>query len=66
MISERVSEDGLPSAERGVALSIYAYRDRLALAAVLIVAAILNFYGLSREGYGNTYYAAAVKSMSKS
>jgi 4-amino-4-deoxy-L-arabinose transferase-like glycosyltransferase len=35
----------------------------LALAPVLVLAAFLNFYQLSREGYANTYYAAAVKSM---
>src|SRR2546423_82613 len=34
-----------------------------ALGAVLLVAAALNLWGLAREGYANTYYAAAVKSM---
>ncbi len=34
-----------------------------ALGAVLVVAAALNLWGLDREGYANTYYAAAVKSM---
>ncbi len=34
-----------------------------ALGAVLLVAAALNLWGLDREGYANTYYAAAVKSM---
>ena len=33
-----------------------------ALGAVLLVAAALNLWGLDREGYANTYYAA-VKSM---
>ncbi len=39
---------------------------RLALGAVLLTAAFLNFYQLAREGYANSYYAAAVKSMSLS
>ena len=36
---------------------------RVGLTAVLALSAALNFIGLSGEGYGNTYYAAAVKSM---
>ncbi len=36
---------------------------RLALGAVLILAAIFDFWQLDRNGYGNTYYAAAVRSM---
>ena len=35
----------------------------LALAAVLALAIWLHFYRLGQEGYGNLYYAAAVKSM---
>jgi 4-amino-4-deoxy-L-arabinose transferase-like glycosyltransferase len=38
---------------------------RLALAAALLLAVFLHFYGLEREGYANQYYAAAVKSMSQ-
>lgn len=34
-----------------------------ALAAVLALASFLHFYRLGHEGYGNLYYAAAVKSM---
>jgi 4-amino-4-deoxy-L-arabinose transferase-like glycosyltransferase len=30
---------------------------------ILAVSAVLNLYALNRGGYGNTYYAAAVKSM---
>jgi len=37
--------------------------QRLALGAILVGAAILNFWQLSQVGYGNTYYAAAVRSM---
>ncbi len=36
---------------------------RVGLTAVLALAAALNFINLAAEGYGNTYYAAAVKSM---
>ncbi|MBA4380545.1 MAG: hypothetical protein C0393_07730, partial [Anaerolinea sp.] len=35
----------------------------LALGAVLVLAIWLHFYHLGQEGYGNLYYAAAVKSM---
>ncbi|HEY7295690.1 MAG TPA: glycosyltransferase family 39 protein [Dehalococcoidia bacterium] len=41
-----------------------AYRwEGLGLAGVLLLSAGLNLYRLSSEGYGNTYYAAAVRSM---
>ena len=36
---------------------------RLALAAILLMSAFLNFFDLQKVGYGNTYYSAAVKSM---
>ncbi len=36
----------------------------LSLGAILLLAAFLNFYELSKEGYANSFYAAAVKSMS--
>ena len=35
--------------------------QRLALAAVLVLSAFLNLFRLTSEGYGNTYYSAAVK-----
>jgi 4-amino-4-deoxy-L-arabinose transferase-like glycosyltransferase len=40
--------------------------EPLALAAILAVAGCLDFLQLSREGYANSYYAAAVKSMLQS
>ncbi len=49
------------SALRGLRVSSW-----LAMMPVMALAAFLNFYQLSREGYGNTYYAAAVKSMLQS
>lgn len=36
-----------------------------ALVIVLALAAVLNFYQLDRVGYANTYYAAAVRSMTE-
>jgi 4-amino-4-deoxy-L-arabinose transferase-like glycosyltransferase len=39
---------------------------RAALGAILALAAFLNFYALDRIGYGNTFYAAAVRSMTES
>lgn len=33
------------------------------LSLILILSAVLNFWNLTLEGYGNTYYAAGVKSM---
>jgi 4-amino-4-deoxy-L-arabinose transferase-like glycosyltransferase len=36
---------------------------RVTLMAILSLAAFLNLFQLDREGYGNTYYAAAVKNM---
>jgi 4-amino-4-deoxy-L-arabinose transferase-like glycosyltransferase len=36
---------------------------RLALGAILLVAIAFNFWMLGQNGYGNLYYAAAVKSM---
>ena len=37
--------------------------QRISLLAILLLAAFLNFFQLQLNGYGNTYYAAAVKSM---
>ncbi len=38
----------------------------LALAAILALAAVLNFYRLDQNGFGNTYYATTVRSMTLS
>src|SRR5215213_3072892 len=37
--------------------------QRLALTVILGLSAFLNLFELTREGYGNTYYAATVKNM---
>src|SRR5918912_2682451 len=36
---------------------------QIALATILILSAFLNLFRLTSQGYGNTYYAAAVKDM---
>src|SRR5918912_3004779 len=36
---------------------------QIALATILILSAFLNLFQLTSQGYGNTYYAAAVKDM---
>jgi 4-amino-4-deoxy-L-arabinose transferase-like glycosyltransferase len=38
----------------------------IGLAGVVLLALVLNAWGLSKAGYGNTYYAAAVRSMTMS
>src|ERR1700712_4152492 len=40
--------------------------SKYGLAAVLVLAGILSLWGLSHDGYSNTYYAAAVKTASVS
>ncbi len=41
-------------------------KDNVALSIIVLLSAILNFGNLSIEGYGNSYYASAVKSMTLS
>jgi len=64
---EIIRVDTAPRASDGVAASrtgvIVLPWERLALGAVLLLAAILDVWQLDRIGYGNTYYAAAVRSM---
>jgi 4-amino-4-deoxy-L-arabinose transferase-like glycosyltransferase len=38
-------------------------RERFALFAIILISVVLNFANLGIEGYGNSYYAAGVKSM---
>ena len=38
-------------------------RERIFLALILLLSGFLSFYAVWKEGYGNEYYAAAVKSM---
>jgi len=44
-------------------ISLARVRPHLPLGAILALAAYLDFWNLGRNGYANTYYAAAVRSM---
>jgi 4-amino-4-deoxy-L-arabinose transferase-like glycosyltransferase len=50
---------------RAITLPTY-LRTVLALTSVTALALVLNAWGLTKAGYGNTYYAAAVRSMTVS
>ena len=47
-------------------LGYFQPQRRRALALIMLLAGILDFWDLQRNGYANTYYAAAVKSMLQS
>src|SRR5437764_1106142 len=47
--------------ERGLALNLRRFKDSAPLAALLIFTGAVYLWGLSRNGYGNSYYAAAVQ-----
>lgn len=49
-----------PYSQRVAALPLW---EKISLGAVVLLAAFFNFYQLTRNGLGNVYYAAAVKSM---
>jgi hypothetical protein len=68
MITTTTARDAPMPRPRAAALTRLAalHWPRLALGAVLALAAFLNFWALERLGYANTYYAAAVKSMLQS
>src|ERR687887_1818389 len=68
MITTTTARDApLPRPRRAALSRLAAWPwPRLALGAVLALAALLNFWQLDRLGYANTYYAAAVKSMLQS
>ena len=55
-----------PIAERARLRARALTRPRPELAALLALAAILYLWSLSRNGYANEYYSAAVRSMSES
>jgi 4-amino-4-deoxy-L-arabinose transferase-like glycosyltransferase len=65
MISETLGPAPARTRLRVIPISISKYWDRFAILAIVIVSAVLNFYGLNQQGYGNAYYAAAVRSMSQ-
>ena len=51
---------------RPVSAAATALRRHPELGVLLLAAAVLNLWGLSRNGWANDYYAAAVRSMSTS
>ncbi|MGB9182526.1 MAG: glycosyltransferase family 39 protein, partial [Solirubrobacteraceae bacterium] len=55
-----------PRALRSVPRAVTRLRARPELAGVLIIAGVLNLWGLSVNGWANTYYSAAVRSMTTS
>jgi 4-amino-4-deoxy-L-arabinose transferase-like glycosyltransferase len=54
---------GTATVNRRALAALAAHWPRFGLATVLLLSAALNLIGLNQEGYANTYYAAAVKSM---
>jgi 4-amino-4-deoxy-L-arabinose transferase-like glycosyltransferase len=66
VISEHSISSHPHADRRSLGLSLGTVWHRLAVLAIATLAAALNFYGLSREGYNNEFYAAAVRSMSES
>ena len=54
------------SARRRAFTLISKYKAAVALAAVVLLSFLLNFLFIGNNGYGNAYYAAAVRSMSQS
>jgi 4-amino-4-deoxy-L-arabinose transferase-like glycosyltransferase len=55
------SQQATLSLGRGFALDVRRLKDRAPLAALLGLTAALYVWGLSRNGYANSYYAAAVQ-----
>jgi 4-amino-4-deoxy-L-arabinose transferase-like glycosyltransferase len=55
-----------PRALRSIPRAVTALRARPEFAGVLVIAGALNLWGLSINGWANTYYSAAVRSMTTS
>ena len=64
--SVRAPVRGRPFAGRALPAAVTALRARPELLGVVGIAAILNVWGLSINGWANTYYSAAVRSMTTS
>lgn len=62
MLSESLKFVGVSAAKPGSNSKMRAWHY-LTLGALLLLSIFLHFYRLDQEGYANTYYAAAVKSM---
>jgi 4-amino-4-deoxy-L-arabinose transferase-like glycosyltransferase len=67
MQTERLfSSVELPAGVRDLAPALRRHWPHLALGAVAVLAAVLDFWNLSVNGLGNSYYAQAVRSMTES
>jgi 4-amino-4-deoxy-L-arabinose transferase-like glycosyltransferase len=60
------AQDALAGSWRDRARAIAARAPRAELAALIALASVLNLWALSRNGWANEYYSAAVRSMSTS
>jgi 4-amino-4-deoxy-L-arabinose transferase-like glycosyltransferase len=60
------AQAGVAARARRRARAVAARAPRPELAAVIVLASVLNLWGLSRNGWANDYYSAAVRSMSSS
>src|SRR5215467_4029202 len=49
-----------PTINRGATTRLW---KRLALGGVMLISLLMNFYQLGQNGFGNLYYAAAIRSM---
>jgi 4-amino-4-deoxy-L-arabinose transferase-like glycosyltransferase len=63
LITDRSPQERSVNAAAEQAQPVTTTWHRIALGAILLTAAFLNFFRLDQQGYANTYYAAAVKSM---
>ena len=57
---------GLSARGRALPGAIAGLRDRPEVLGIVAVAAVLSFWGLSRNGWANTFYSGAVRSMAGS
>jgi 4-amino-4-deoxy-L-arabinose transferase-like glycosyltransferase len=62
-MTEELTRERLTVSATVRALAAKSLWHRLALATILILSAFLNLFRLTNGGYGNTYYAAAIKDM---
>jgi 4-amino-4-deoxy-L-arabinose transferase-like glycosyltransferase len=65
-ISPRAAEPARPERAAAARSSRAMAPEHVGLAAILVLSGLLQFVRLSQNGYANTYYSAAVKSMLRS
>jgi 4-amino-4-deoxy-L-arabinose transferase-like glycosyltransferase len=59
-------KNGLCFHQRPVLSKMWKHRCKIALGLIAALSFFLNFWGIGKVGYGNAYYAAAVRSMTQS